>query len=73
MKEIDFDRNLTFLLTDGGRADFKCAQFVHSLFSIQEKTDVEINHIVMAPYHGHGSADAAKRHREVEKLVHARA
>ena len=49
-----------FLFTDGGRADFKCAQFVHSLFSIQEQTNVEINHIVMAPYHGHGSADAAK-------------
>ena len=62
-----------FLFTDGGRADFKCAQFVHSLFSIQEQTDVEINHIVMAPYHGHGSADQGSGIEKVEKLVHERA
>ena len=49
-----------FLVTDGGRADFKCSTFVHSMYSIEEQLNVKINHIIMAPYHGHGSADAAK-------------
>jgi len=53
-------RTKVFLFTDGGRADFKCADFIYSMYCLQDAIQLRIIHIVLAPYHGHGPADAAK-------------
>lgn len=48
------------LITDGGPSDFHMKRWVHYEFDIARQLNVELEHIIMAPYHGDGPCDSAK-------------
>lgn len=63
-----------YIATDGGPADFKCAQFQEALHMLSSNYGVTIDHIVLAPYHGWGVCDGAKAtaFRNIRKEVRDR-
>jgi hypothetical protein len=58
-----------YVVSDGGPADFKFTLFQVGMLELTGRLDVEIEHIILAPYHGWGPCDGAKS-QDASKKFH---